>query len=88
MPSSNCALSSGEENRGETRSTVADMRLCARRPGDYLPHDADEIEGFKSRLNDRLAPTNPKEEDTEWEIGDCLAQWYLLLCDRLNTPTT
>src|SRR5690349_8499776 len=30
----------------------------ADRPGDYLPHDADEIEGFKARLNDRLAPTN------------------------------
>ena len=49
--------------------------LTAYRPGDYLPHDADEIEGFKLRLNDRLAPTNPKESDTEWEIGDCLAQW-------------
>ena len=45
------------------------------RPGDYLPHDADEIEGFKARLNDRLAPTNPKEGDMDWEIGDCLAQW-------------
>lgn len=29
------------------------------------------------RLNERLAPTNPKEEDTEWEIGDCLAQWFV-----------
>ncbi|EXJ55246.1 hypothetical protein A1O7_08172 [Cladophialophora yegresii CBS 114405] len=46
------------------------------RPGDYLPHDADEIEGFKQRLNERLAPTNPKEGDTEWEVGDCLAQWW------------
>ncbi|KAK5456023.1 hypothetical protein LTS15_005342 [Exophiala xenobiotica] len=45
-------------------------------PGDYLPHDADEIEGFKMRLNERLAPTNPKESDMEWEIGDCLAQWW------------
>jgi hypothetical protein len=44
-------------------------------PGDYLPHDADEIEGFKERLNERLAPANPKESDTEWEVGDCLAQW-------------
>ncbi|KAJ4548741.1 hypothetical protein HRR80_007111 [Exophiala dermatitidis] len=49
---------------------------CCNRPGDYLPHDADEIEGFKMRLNERLAPTNPKEGDTEWEIGDCLAQWW------------
>jgi hypothetical protein len=45
------------------------------RPGDYLPHDADEISGFKERLNDRLAPTNPTTEDTDWDIGDCLAQW-------------
>jgi hypothetical protein len=51
------------------------MRSDLDRPGDYLPHDADEIEGFKQRLNERLAPTNPKEGDTEWEIGDCLAQW-------------
>jgi cleavage and polyadenylation specificity factor subunit 5 len=48
------------------------------RPGDYLPHDADEISGFKERLNGRLAPTNPSVEDTEWEIGDCLAQWSYL----------
>ncbi|KIW44003.1 uncharacterized protein PV06_05047 [Exophiala oligosperma] len=45
-------------------------------PGDYLPHDADEIEGFKMRLNERLAPANPKEGDTEWDVGDCIAQWW------------
>ena len=47
-------------------------------PGDYLLPDEDEIEGFKNRLNDRLAPTNPNaaEGDLDWEIGDCLAQWW------------
>ena len=63
------------------------------RPGDYLPHDADEIEGFKARLNDRLAPTNPKDGDTDWEIGDCLAQWsgcplLWLLCLTFLQPLT
>jgi len=61
-----------------------EWQLTIYRPGDYLPHDADEIEGFKIRLNERLAPTNPQEGDTEWEIGDCLAQWYGSY--RLETP--
>jgi cleavage and polyadenylation specificity factor subunit 5 len=45
-------------------------------PGDYLLPDDDEIEGFKNRLNERLAPTNPNDGDLDWEIGDCLAQWW------------
>lgn len=45
-------------------------------PGDYLLPDDDEIEGFTARLNDRLAPTNPKEGDLDWHVGDCLAQWW------------
>ena len=49
-------------------------------PGDYLPHDAEEISGFKARLNERLAPvgsqfTNDSTEG-EWEIADTLAQWW------------
>jgi len=51
-----------------------------RRPGDYLPHDADEIEGFKARLNERLAPTGSQfshdDSEGEWQIGDTLAQWW------------
>jgi cleavage and polyadenylation specificity factor subunit 5 len=46
------------------------------RPGDYLPADAEEISGFKDRLNERLAPTNPTPSDTDWHIGDTLAQWW------------
>jgi cleavage and polyadenylation specificity factor subunit 5 len=46
------------------------------RPGDYLRPEDDEIEGFTARLNERLAPTNPKEGDLDWDIGDCLAQWW------------
>lgn len=45
-------------------------------PGDYLPADADEIEGFKVRLNERLAPANPTAQDQDWSIGDTLAQWW------------
>ena len=51
------------------------------RPGDYLPPDADEISGFKERLNERLAPMGSQfsgdgVKEGEWEIGDTLAQWW------------
>ena len=47
------------------------------RPGDYLPASADEISGFKSRLNERLAPQNTTTDpNSDWEIGDTLAQWW------------
>ena len=49
-------------------------------PGDYLPHDADEISGFKTRLNERLAPSGNQfsndGNEGEWEIGETLAQWW------------
>jgi cleavage and polyadenylation specificity factor subunit 5 len=41
-----------------------------------LKPEDEEIEGFKARLNERLAPANPKEGDLDWEIGDCIAQWW------------
>ena len=48
------------------------------RPGDYLPASAPEINGFKTRLNERLAPTNAPSTtlETDWDIGDTLAQWW------------
>ena len=51
------------------------------RPGDYLPHDGDEISAFKDRLNERLAPTPgtslaEEENANDWEIGDAVAQWW------------
>ena len=53
------------------------------RPGDYLKPGEDEIEGLKKRLDDRLAPPAESKQfnsshgvDNEWEIGDCLAQWW------------
>lgn len=65
------------------RSYKAASRTCLliiSSPGDYLQHDVDEIEGFKARLNERLAPTGSlstsEAADNEWEIGDTLAQWY------------
>ncbi|KAH9475181.1 Cleavage and polyadenylation specificity factor subunit 5 [Psilocybe cubensis] len=57
-------------------------------PGDYLKPGEDEIEGLKRRLDERLAPPpgvqfdnipNVKTENNgsnDWEIGDCLAQWW------------
>ena len=50
------------------------------RPGDYLQADDDEIEGFKLRLNERLAPVGSQFSgegvNDEWQIGDTLAQWW------------
>ena len=51
------------------------------RPGDYLPPDAEELSGFKQRLNERLAPMGSQfsgdgVNEGEWEIGDTLAQWW------------
>lgn len=48
-------------------------------PGDYLRPEDDEVEGFKSRLDERLAPVGrlgEGEEPADWQIGDCLAQWW------------
>lgn len=52
-------------------------------PGDYLKPGEDESEGLKRRLDERLAPPSDSRQfnashgvDNEWEIGDCLAQWW------------
>ncbi len=48
-------------------------------PGDYLRPEDDEIEGFKARLDERLAPVGrlgEGEEAGDWEVGECLAQWW------------
>ncbi|EGD88142.1 hypothetical protein H112_04624 [Trichophyton rubrum D6] len=49
-------------------------------PGDYLQHSDDEIEGFKARLNERLAPVGSQFTgegvNEDWEVGDTLAQWW------------
>ncbi|KIM87827.1 hypothetical protein PILCRDRAFT_814542 [Piloderma croceum F 1598] len=52
-------------------------------PGDYLKPGEDEIDGLKARLDARLAPPLDSRQfnashgiENEWEIGDCLAQWW------------
>ncbi|KAF2179850.1 cleavage and polyadenylation specificity factor, 25 kDa subunit [Zopfia rhizophila CBS 207.26] len=49
-------------------------------PGDYLRAEDDEIEGFKARLNERLAPVGTQFTgegvNDEWQIADTLAQWW------------
>ncbi|KOS19226.1 Cleavage and polyadenylation specificity factor subunit 5 [Escovopsis weberi] len=48
-------------------------------PGDYLRPEDDEVEGFKARLDERLAPVGrigEGEEAADWEVGECLAQWW------------
>lgn len=57
-----------------------DLRLIlVRLPGDYLRPEDGEIEGFKARLDERLAPVGrlgEGEEAGDWQVGDCLAQWW------------
>ena len=75
-------------------------------PGDYLKPGEDELDGLKRRLDDRLAPPQDSRQfnashgvDNDWEIGDCLAQWWrpnfetfmvraqrVRLCPLLVTP--
>lgn len=57
-------------------------------PGDYLKPGEDEVEGMKARLDERLSPVESdpnsfgpngegrNKEDGDWEIQDCLAQWW------------
>lgn len=48
-------------------------------PGDYLKPEDDEVEGFKKRLDERLAPVGSLgdgQTEGDWNIGDCLAQWW------------
>jgi hypothetical protein len=78
MRSLSCALSSPP--------ALPHLRLTiwrARRPGDYLKPGEDEIDGLKRLLDDRLAPPTDSRQfneshgvDNDWEIGDCLAQWW------------
>src|SRR5436305_5440910 len=73
MPSSNCVLL----QCGPKSSITMTLTVCIYSPGDYLPASAEEISGFKSRLNERLAPQNSTSNaDSDWEIGDTLAQWW------------
>ncbi|EEH33612.2 cleavage and polyadenylation specificity factor subunit 5 [Paracoccidioides lutzii Pb01] len=68
------------EQYGMRRTCEGVLLLIYGRPGDYLHHDDDEVEGFKARLNERLAPVGSqfsgKGVNDEWEIGDTLAQWW------------
>ena len=57
-----------------------DIGLFFPRPGDYLHHEDEEVDGFKKRLNERLAPVGSQFSgegvNEDWEIGDTLAQWW------------
>jgi len=72
MPSSSCKTYCEVLLRGRN----ADATYS---PGDYLKPEDDEISGFKSRLNERLAPppgSSLAAQDSDWEIADTLAQWW------------
>ncbi|EFE32299.1 uncharacterized protein ARB_00821 [Trichophyton benhamiae CBS 112371] len=62
------------------RPAIEPADVFDNRPGDYLQHSDDEIEGFKARLNERLAPVGSQFTgegvNEDWEVGDTLAQWW------------
>jgi hypothetical protein len=47
-------------------------------PGDYLKPGEEEMMGMRAKLNEILAPNNEYgvAGESDWEIGDCLAQWW------------
>lgn len=50
-------------------------RLCS--PGDYLKPGEDDAQGLRSRLHTMLdSPDGSTGSLEDWEIGDCLAQWW------------
>ncbi len=62
---------------------LTNLASCLFSPGDYLKPGEDEIDGLKRQLDARLAPPTGSAQfnsthgvDNEWEIGDCLAQWW------------
>lgn len=46
------------------------------RPGGWLQHDEDEIEGFQRILDDLFEPDGAQPEGKKWEIGDTVGQWW------------
>ena len=70
MPSSSCECACTVDG------AACGLLSCSRRPGDYLSHDVDEIEGFKARLHERLAPTGSlaaeHPDDPDWNIYGAL----------------
>ena len=70
----------GLEGKGESVDLEITSSNLFNRPGDYLQHGDDEVEGFKYRLNERLAPVGSQFSgegvNEDWEIGDTLAQWW------------
>lgn len=77
MPSSSC-----ESHQHEGYELILWYSQCTakynadavQRPGDYLRPEDEEIEGFKTRLDERL--THGGNAPGEWEIADTLAQWW------------
>ena len=69
--------------RNSPWSHLSSLMTKRYRPGDYLKPGEDEIDGLKRRLDERLAPPSESRQfnsthgvDNDWEIGDCLAQWW------------
>ena len=82
MRSSSCTCARSSTYALYCCVTARSDAVCFR-PGDYLKPGEDEIEGLKKRLDERLAPPTDSRQfnsshgvDNEWEIGDCLAQWW------------
>ena len=46
------------------------------RPGNWLKHDEDEIEGVQRILDELFEPDNAPEGGNKWEIGDAVGVWW------------
>jgi hypothetical protein len=81
-PFLNCTYPYNLHSSADHLLNLASQHLSYR-PGDYLKPGEDEIDGLKRRLDERLAPPTDSRQfnashgvNNEWEIGDCLAQWW------------
>ena len=46
------------------------------RPGNWLKHDEDEIEGVQRILDELFEPDTGAPSENKWEIGDAVGVWW------------
>jgi cleavage and polyadenylation specificity factor subunit 5 len=46
------------------------------RPGNWLKHDEDEIEGVQRILDELFEPDTAPAGESKWEIGDAVGVWW------------
>jgi cleavage and polyadenylation specificity factor subunit 5 len=46
------------------------------RPGNWLKHEEDEIEGVQRILDELFEPDNAEAGGVKWQIGDAVGSWW------------